>query len=137
MATSSPASATLITPLTSPESSIEVITAYILANPPAARSARVEDKVRIIGKMKEEAGGHEDQLGGLINKVTGANTSIRERCVESQMAAAVLLESTLNDRVERKAILDQCPGLRSWLSERIDAFTNPRLRAIVEQAISQ
>lgn len=120
--------------LPAPGASLWTVIGFLTANPRAARAASVEDKVRIIGMLKEEAERQERQEGGVLQKVLSCSQDLRERCVESQMALAILLESTLSDTAERDAILAASPGLAQWVSARMAIFTNPRLRIIIERA---
>lgn len=121
--------------LPGPGASLMTITEFLTANPRAARAASVEDKVRIIGMLREEAERLEHQEGGVLQKILSPSQDLRERCVESQMALAILLESTLCDPAERDAILAASPGLAQWVSPRMAMFTNPRLRIIIERAL--
>lgn len=120
--------------LPGPGASLWVVTEFLTANPRAARAASVEDKVRIIGMMREEAERLEQQEGGLLQKMLSPSQDLRERCVELQLALAILLETTLCDTAERDAILAASPGLTQWIAARMVMFTNPRLRIIIERA---
>jgi hypothetical protein len=119
-----------------PDASLSTVTEFITANPRAARAATVDEKARIIGLVKAETERLEQQEGGTLQKVLSPSQDLRERCVESQMALAILLESTLSDPVERDAILAVSPGLAQWTAARMTIFTNPRLRIIIERALA-
>ena len=120
-----------------PEASLWTVTDFITTNPRTARAASVEEKARIIALVKSETERLELQEGGSLQKVLSPSQDLRERCVESQMALAILLETTLSDPAERDAILAASPGLAEWVRGRMEIFTNPRLRIIIERALAR
>ncbi len=122
--------------LPAPGASLWTVTEFITTHPRVARAASLEEKVRIVTQLKEAAVRMERQEGGVLQKGLSSRAEVREQCVESQLALAILLETTLGDPVERDGILAALPGLAHWLADRMALFTNPRLRIIVERALS-
>lgn len=120
-----------------PGATLSALTEFLTSNPHAARGASLADKVRVIAQLREVAERLEVQEGGTLQKMLSARPEIRERCIESQMALAILLETTLTDHEERDAILVASPGLAEWVAARMPMFTNPRLRIIIERALAR
>jgi hypothetical protein len=120
----------------SPEAGVEAIILFITTNSKVAASATVAEKIQMVALLREEAERLEGGPAQVWEKWLSPRPELRERCIECQMAAAVLLETTLTDSAERTAIMQGSPGLRGWLTPRVECFTNPRLRAVVLRALT-